>query len=834
MTFFPPIILPDSFILTSHIKVFVMSYTNSICILACCLITHSVAAQESIDFAHEIVPILKKHCFECHAGKEAKGGFSVNSRQHFIADDYALPGDAAGSYFLDLIKSVDPETQMPPVEKERVSPKEIKLLEKWVNLGMPWEEGLTFAEKVYEPPLKPYSVELPPPVNGRSHPIDRLLDQYFQKNGMTPPAPLSDAAFYRRVSLDLIGLLPTPSELEDFLRDQSLDKRDRLVEELLARDISYADHWLTFWNDLLRNDYTGTGFITGGRKQISRWLYDSLLANQPYDQFVHELVAPQSDASRGFIDGIKWRGEVSAGQTLEIQFSQSISQSLLGLNMKCASCHDSFIDRWTLKDAYGLAAIYSQRELMIHRCDKPVGEVAQASWLFPELGNVDPTAPQPERLKQLASLMTHPDNGRLTRTIANRFWAQLMGRGIVHPLDAMQSEPWHPELLEVLSNQLREQNYNLKALLRFIATSQAYQSQTVICDEMDDVETFKGPLSKRMTAEQFLDAVWQITETAPLQMNAPVIRFPLTPEEAASVERRANWIWKTPAEPTEENPIAVPTGGETAYLRKTLTLEAVPVAGVAAVTCDNEYVLFINNQEVSRGQNWQAVDVVPFHYLLKQGENEIVAWVKNGDSSPNPAGFYLEGTILTADGNKFELISDETWEANHKAPQQVNRRLPKIADEWQPAHVVNELSVWKLHTENQVKLFLARGSLDDLPFVRASLMNNDFLMKSLGRPLREQIVSSRPSELSTLEAIDLTNGETLAKTLQRGAFNLFNDSPISTGSLVRQLYQAAYSRSPSERELQAVLGAIDNEPSQEEIEDLLWVIFLSPEFMLIR
>ncbi|MEX2026644.1 MAG: DUF1549 domain-containing protein, partial [Pirellulaceae bacterium] len=140
----------------------------------------------------------------------------------------------------------------------------------------------------------------------------------------------------------------------------------------------YAEHWLTFWNDLLRNDYAGTGFITGGRKQISKWLYEALVANKPYDQFARELIAPPTADSTGFADGIRWRGEVSAGQTVEIQFAQSVGQAFLGINLKCASCHDSFIDRWTLEDAYGLAAVYSQRPLELHRCDKPVGKMAQA------------------------------------------------------------------------------------------------------------------------------------------------------------------------------------------------------------------------------------------------------------------------------------------------------------------------------------------------------------------------------------------------------------------------------------------------------------------------
>ena len=171
-----------------------------------------------------------------------------------------------------------------------------------------------------------------------------------------------------------------------------------MIDELLANNQAYAEHWLSFWNDLLRNDYQGTGYIDGGRKQISAWLYRALVENKPFDEFVRELIAP-SPESEGFIRGIKWRGNVNASQKQEVQFAQNVSQVFLGLNMKCASCHDSFIDRWTLAETYGLAAIYADAPLEMYRCDKPTGKMAEAAWMFPELGQIDPAAPREERLQ---------------------------------------------------------------------------------------------------------------------------------------------------------------------------------------------------------------------------------------------------------------------------------------------------------------------------------------------------------------------------------------------------------------------------------------------------
>ena len=177
----------------------------------------------------------------------------------------------------------------------------------------------------------------------------------------------------RRIHLDLIGTLPTPEEVDAYVASKEPNKRTKTAAELLGRDAAYAAHWMTFWNDLLRNDYAGTGFIDGGRKQITDWLYASLRSNKPYDQFVRELISP-TPGSEGFVKGIKWRGQVNASQVPEVQFAQNVTQVFLGENLKCASCHDSFINDWKLADAYGMAAIIAPQPIQMHRCDKPTGE----------------------------------------------------------------------------------------------------------------------------------------------------------------------------------------------------------------------------------------------------------------------------------------------------------------------------------------------------------------------------------------------------------------------------------------------------------------------------
>jgi hypothetical protein len=615
-----------------------------------------------VDFAHDIVPLLKARCAECHTSGKYKGSFSLDTREEVLKKKAVVPGKSADSELIRRVTSTDPSERMPN-KGDPLTAKQIDLLKRWIDQGFVWDEGFSFRSGTYVVPLKPRRLPLPSARDGHDHPIDRIMDAYFAKNKTKPPAPLNDEIFIRRVYLDVIGLLPAPTETESFLKNKATDKRDRLVRRLLDERRSYADHWLAFWNDLLRNDYAGTGYIDGGRTQITVWLYSSLLEDKPYDQFVRELISP-TPASDGFIKGIKWRGNVNASQVPELQFSQNISQVFFGINMKCASCHDSFIDRWKLDDAYAMAAIVADRPLEIHRCDKPTGRTAIARFIFPELGTIDAKQPRAKRLEQLAGLVTHPDNGRFARTIANRIWQRLMGRGVVHPVDVMANRPWSEDLLDYLGVYLADQKYDLKKLMEHIATARAYQSQSVALEQepSGDDYVFRGPQVRRMTAEQFIDAVWMLTHTAPAK----------------------------PFKPSDPK-----------------------------------------------------------------------------DSLPLPD---FPGSVP------------------------VERR-----------------------------------------FIRASLVQADLLMRSLGRPNREQVVTTRPDLLTTLQALDLSNGQILTETLSRGAANLLKEKPKATPEeLITDLFLRALCRKPTQEELAASRELVGSPVTADGLADLLWAVVMLPEFQLIR
>ena len=465
-------------------------------------------ANRPVDFVKDIKPLFDASCVQCHAKGKAKGGLSLETRDALLkggeGGPVVVPGKSADSRLVHMVAAVDPENVM-PIKGTRWTAEQVGLVRAWVDQGAAWDAAVTFARPA-PLNLRPRPVLLPDGPD--AHSVDRLVGEYFRARGVTPAPVVDDAAFARRAFFDTIGLPPTPAQLDEFLNDHSPDKRTNLVRRLLADDYNYADHWLTFWNDLLRNDYSGTGYIDGGRKQVTGWLYAALLTNKPYNEFVSELVNPDP-ASEGFTQGIVWRGSVNASMTPPMQAAQNVSQVLMGVNLKCASCHDSFVSDWSLAEAYGFAAVFAERPLEMVHCDKPTGQTANPRFIYPQLGTIDEKAPRAERVKRLAEIMTAPQNGRLTRTVVNRLWAKLMGRGLVEPLDDMEKPAWSPDLLDWLGEDLAANKYDLKHTLELILTSRAYQLPSVAKPAEGDKSeyVFRGPYTRRLSAEQFADAV---------------------------------------------------------------------------------------------------------------------------------------------------------------------------------------------------------------------------------------------------------------------------------------------------------------------------------------
>jgi mono/diheme cytochrome c family protein len=808
-------------------------------------------ADHKIDFSKEIKPIFEASCVKCHGRGKDKGGLRIDTRETLLKGGdsglVVVPGKSADSLLISLVQGFDPDSVMPK-KGSRLTPEQIGLLRAWIDQGADWDPHITFAR----PPaanLKPHLPDIPPgPEN--DNPIDRFLQPYFASHNVQPPPPVSDRIFARRAYLDVTGLLPPPKVLEAFVSNKQVNKRGQLIKDLLADNRAYAENWLTFWNDLLRNDYRGTGYIDGGRKQITAWLYSALQTNMPFNQFVSQLISPVTN-SEGFTKGIVWRGVVNASQTPQMQAAQNISQVFMGVNLKCASCHDSFVNDFTLADSYGLASIYADGPLEMVRCDKPTGQKAALKFIYPELGAISSDADKPTRLKQLAEIITKRDDGRLTRTLVNRIWQRLMGRGLVEPVDEMEKTAWNQDLLDWLAEDFSAHDYDVKFLLQRILSSRAYQLPAVNLGEQTDQNfVFHGPAVRRLSAEQFRDALTSITGIGYPSPLADVVS--VEPEQKRfALAVPISWIWNT------TNAAEKAKAGHV-YFRKTVKLAAVPEQATAVMTADNTFTFYVNGKEVGTGNDFKTGYLFNLRPFLKPGENLFVVDAVNnlsgnipptsGEDPPpgseSPAGLLFYARLRHFDHGvqkTNDVASDETWQCSSTVqtpwqnPDQPGRASPPAvpfpATDWTHASKLGDPGMipWRI-----TKIYLTTRIASVYPGkTRASLVAADPLMTALGRPNREQVVTVRSSVATTLQALEMTNGETLADILKRGADNLLNDPAMAKKSLIPTLYERALGRKPTAPELELAQNIVGKPVQPAGVEDLLWSLTMLPEFQLI-
>ena len=472
-----------------------------------------------VDYERQVRTIIEENCLECHSQDKRKGGLSLATYQDLLeggrSGPIIRPGNSQGSLMLDRITgAIEPQMPKDDVALDAGS---IEVIRRWIDEGARPTPGARPAPQPWEAPLA-LNRSAPPAIAWPAWeaPLDRFTASYLATRRRPQPPLVSDALFARRAYLDAWGLLPTPEALQAFIADRSPEKRARLVWTLLADSTKYADHWISFWNDLLRNE-DGVSYFseTAGRKSITPWLHSSLVSNLPYDQFVRRLLKPTGPADPdGFLVGVNWRGETSAAVKPWMQASQNTAQIFLGVNLKCNSCHDSFVSKWKLHDAYALAAYFApEPTLQLYRCDVAQEKYAQPGFLFPELSRTPMSEALADRRAAAAATFTDPRLGRLPRTLVNRIWTRLLGHGIVSNPDEMDGQPWSPELLDWLASDFVAHQYDVKYLIQTIMTSRAYQmpSVTRTADPPERGYVFAGPEIRRLTAEQFADAVGLVT-----------------------------------------------------------------------------------------------------------------------------------------------------------------------------------------------------------------------------------------------------------------------------------------------------------------------------------
>ena len=340
-----------------------------------------------------------------------------------------------------------------------------------------------------------------------------------------------DSAFLRRVTLDTLGLLPSAEQTRAFVADQSPDKRAKLIDQLL-KDERFADHWTSYWQDVLAENPSILKPTLNNTGPFRWWIYDALVENKPMDRFVTELIRMEGDKLSGAPAGFAMASENDVPMAAKAHI---LTAAFLGVEMKCARCHDSPYHPWTQKQLFGLAAMLDNKAIKVpstssvpkdfferKKENHPItlsifpGDEIAAEWPFADLVADAPPAEMLGRenasREALAAYITSPKNERFAEVMVNRLWQRVMGWGMVTNLSDWHGQPKHHEqLLKYLARQFVSNGYDARQLMRSIFNSQAYQREAIDGETRDAKLAHGAPWIRRLSAEQVVDSLHYVT-----------------------------------------------------------------------------------------------------------------------------------------------------------------------------------------------------------------------------------------------------------------------------------------------------------------------------------
>jgi len=364
--------------------------------------------------------------------------------------------------------------------------------------------------------------------------IDRFIAARLANGSDKPTALTGDYEFLRRVTLDVIGTIPTAEQIAAFFNDKSPNRRANYIDRLLKHR-GWADHWTGYWQDVLAENPNILKPTLNNTGPFRWWIYESLLDNKPLDRFAAELIAMRGDLYAGGPAGFEMAAQNDVPMAAK---AHVIGQAFLGVQMKCARCHDAPFHDLKQRDLFQLAAMLKRGpqpvpktssvplskealdDLIVKVTLEPGSKVAP-KWPFPKIAppklpaefaprSQAPAWERDTRL-QLAAYITSPTNTRFTKVLVNRIWARYMGRGLVEPVDDWEhAEASHPQLLEWLARELVTSGYDMQHVSRLILNSQTYQRKAVSREfhSPSDKYSFAAPLRRRMSAEQLVDSLF--------------------------------------------------------------------------------------------------------------------------------------------------------------------------------------------------------------------------------------------------------------------------------------------------------------------------------------
>lgn len=378
-------------------------------------------------------------------------------------------------------------------------------------------------------PDSPFERAAPPRAAGR---IDELVFGRLRQLGIEPAHACADPVFVRRVYLDVIGTLPTASEVRQFLQDRRPEKRRALIEALLVRN-EFTDYWAMKWSDLLRvKAEFPINLWPNAAQAYHRWIHTAVRENMPFDRFARELLTANGSNFRV--------GQVNFYRASQSKEPEAIARTVALTFMGARA------EKWPADRLAGLTAFFSQlgykstsewkEEIVFFDPNKTPAAPTKPA-MFPD-GTTAPLAPDRDPRQVFADWLIKPDNPWFTRAIANRAWSWLLGRGIVHEPDDLRPDnpPANPELLALLEQKLVAAHYDLKALFRLILNSQTYQLSSLARSSDPAAEAnFAFYAPRRLEAEVLIDALNEITGTTEKYSSAIPEPFTFVPEDQRSI-----------------------------------------------------------------------------------------------------------------------------------------------------------------------------------------------------------------------------------------------------------------------------------------------------------
>ncbi|WP_145048140.1 DUF1549 domain-containing protein [Lignipirellula cremea] len=477
----------------------------------------------------DVLPILTKNCMGCHGGLRKHGGLDLRTVPAMLAGGDSGPAIVAGNAAKSDLWAKIASDEMPEGDdREKLTAEEKATIKAWIDAGLPTVSAL---HKNVDSLLSINQQHEPQEV---ARTIDRHIDAFLAAAKLAPAGRSDDVEFMRRLYLDLTGRTPTAEQAIEFLESNEPNKREMLIDQLLARP-EFGQQFGRTWRDWvsppeLPSDQNGGAQPYKQADEFGRWLGDKFTAGESWDKITRDVLTVQGEIKKQpqvIFFGLVGQG----GKTTPDGTAQAVASLFMGVQMQCSRCHDDPYRDWSQQEHWGLAAFFGQSQGDFNKIEigkgpsKTPGEITIPNTAFKNSGTVVQTAflhgeafkagNDGDLRQPFVDWLTAQDNPYFARAFANRLWFYLFARGIVNPIDDFRelNPPSHPGLMKLLAAEFTASGYDIKHLFRCVCTSQAYQRTSWVSPGTDEQErlaltTAFGRMPLRvMTADRFLDSL---------------------------------------------------------------------------------------------------------------------------------------------------------------------------------------------------------------------------------------------------------------------------------------------------------------------------------------